>query len=99
MKKQLLTSVESAVEKAAHGVEAFETGLAEKARPLRESVFHKFPTLFILLTTFGVTSVLFGFEGIIAQFPFLTERPWLILLMGVVVLGFTGSLYTRLGNQ
>ncbi len=98
-KTSIIKKVEKTVGAAAHGIETFEQEIEMKARPIRESVFNRFPTLFILLTTFGVTSVLFGFEGLIAGTPFLADRPWLILLIGVSVLGFTGTLYSKLGNR
>ncbi len=65
--------------------------------PLRRSVFRRFPTLFILLTTFGVAATLFAFERLIAQWQYIYERPVLILVVGVATLVITGQLYKKLG--
>lgn len=103
MRDDIIKNVEKTalhtVDVAVHGIGAVESTLEAKVKPLRQSVLSRFPTLFILLTTFGVTSVLFGLEGIIAQVPFLADRPWLILLTGIGVLAFTGTLFTKLGTK
>jgi hypothetical protein len=44
-------------------------------RPYRRSVFRRFPTLFILLVTFGVSATFFGFERIIISIPVLSAHP------------------------
>ncbi len=99
MKEELFRTVEKTVDAATGSVKVLESGFESKARPLRESVLTRFPALFVLMTTFGVTAVLYGFEGLIAQVSFLSERPLLILAIGVMVLAFTGSLYAKLGQK
>jgi hypothetical protein len=61
-----------------------------------QSTFGRYPLLFSLLTVFGVVSVLYGFESLISHIPFLYDRPILILLIGLAVLVFSGSLYKTL---
>lgn len=63
------------------------------------STFARYPLLFSLLTVFGIVSVLYGFESFIAHIPFLADRPLLILLIGIVLLVFTGSLYKSLDRR
>lgn len=65
--------------------------------PVRESVFRRFPTLFLFLVTFGVVATFYGFEAIITKLPYLADRPWLILTTGVTILWLTGTLYKKLG--
>jgi len=65
--------------------------------PLRRSTFKRFPILFILLTTFGVSVTFFAFERLIAKFPYIYDRPWLILAIGLSSLILTGTLYKKLG--
>lgn len=66
-------------------------------QPVRTSVFKRFPIVFILLVTFGVVATFFGFERIIAEITWLSDRPWLVLATGILVLMGTGTLYKKLG--
>lgn len=66
--------------------------------PMRKSVLRRFPILFALLTTFGVASTFFAFEKILSQYEILNRYPWLILVIGVSTLAFTGSLYKKLDS-
>ena len=64
----------------------------------RRAVFERFPLLFTLLGAFGLVATFYGFEGIIDRIPLFRENPVVLLLTGVVVLLFTGTLYQRLGR-
>lgn len=64
----------------------------------RRAVFTRFPLLFTLLATFGLVATLYGFEGVINQIPFFTNNPYVLLVTGVVILAFTGTLYKKLGD-
>lgn len=64
--------------------------------PVRSSVLRRFPILFTLLTTFGVAATFLAFEKILAQYELLNRYPWLILLIGLSTLAFTGTLYKKL---
>ena len=59
-------------------------------------VFRRYPLIFGLLGTFGIVSVIYGFEGVIDNIPYLKEHPVILLLLGVVILLVTGGLYKRL---
>jgi hypothetical protein len=61
-----------------------------------KSVFRRYPLVFGLLGTFGIVSIIYGFEGVIDTIPFLKEHPVFLLLIGFVVLLITGTLYKRL---
>lgn len=80
--------VESVENTVTHTERAFE--------PIRKSVLRRFPTLFTLLVTFGVTATFFGMERIILDISWLNERPWLILTVGLGTLILTGRLYKKL---
>lgn len=64
--------------------------------PVRQSAFRRFPALFLLLVTFGVSAVIFSFERILMELTYLYDRPWLILLLGITILVLTGKLYRKL---
>lgn len=65
--------------------------------PVRDSLFKRFPILLTLLVTFGVVATFYGVEGMINEVAWLRERPFLILLVGLAALLFTGKLYQKLG--
>ncbi len=62
-------------------------------------VLGRYPLLFSVLATFGLVSVLYGFERVIDGIPFFHENPILILLMGFAILIFTGSLYKHFRKE
>lgn len=65
--------------------------------PVRKTVFRRFPVLFSLLVTLGVSATVLGFEQILLQYQILQESPVLIFILGVSILIFTGTLYKKLG--
>ncbi|MCD5382316.1 MAG: hypothetical protein LR017_03300 [Candidatus Pacebacteria bacterium] len=93
--------VEKIVSGVASGVDAtVETAIKKTDQlvsPYRQTFFQKFPTASVFLVTFGVTTTFLGFEKIITTIPWLHERPWLILGMGIMTLMLTGTLYKKLG--
>lgn len=64
--------------------------------PVRQTAFKRFPTMFLLLVTFGVSAVVFSFERLLMEWKYLYDRPWLILLLGITILVLTGKLYRKL---
>jgi hypothetical protein len=88
--KDVLDEVEQVVEEAGQQVE-------KTVAPIRQSLSKRFPTLFILLVTFGVTATLTGMEQILIQIPFLYEHPISIVAFGIVLLVLTGRLYKKFG--
>lgn len=65
--------------------------------PLRTSILKRYPVLFSLLVVFGIATTYYAFERILSQYEILNQYPWLILLLGILVLAFTGRLYKKLG--
>ena len=58
-----------------------------------KDVLSRYPILFSFLATFGIVCTLYGFERVIESVPILGDSPFLILLLGIVILIFTGSLF------
>jgi hypothetical protein len=58
-----------------------------------QSRFHLF---YALLATFGLISVFYGFEKLIDRVDFFVDQPWVLLLIGLLILGITGRLYQKL---
>ncbi len=63
----------------------------------RKSVFRRFPLVFTLLGTFGVVCTFYGFNKILAKIPLIAHNPYIALVIGVIILLFTGTLYKKLG--
>ena len=93
----MINEIERAINNADKSVSGTFRGTDRIIEPLRRSAFRRFPTLFLLLTTFGVAATIFAFERLIMEWTYLYERPWLILIVGVAVLVVTGRLYKKLG--
>lgn len=64
--------------------------------PVRTSVLKRFPVLFSLLVVFGLSTTYNAFEKNVTQSVFLNEHPFFMLLLGILVLAFTGRLYKKL---
>ncbi len=63
----------------------------------RNYIVKKFPLPFAILGSFGLVATFYGFEHLIDQNAFLTEHPLVLLVIGILCLGLTGSLYRKLG--
>ena len=73
------------------------TMLAESTlAPVRTTILKRFPTIFALLVTFGITATFLGIERVILKYQIFEESPWLILTLGILTLVFTGRLYKKL---
>jgi hypothetical protein len=64
--------------------------------PVRTSVLTRYPVLFSLLVTFGVAMTFLGFEQLVSQVAFLERNPIVLLIVGISILGVTGTLYKKL---
>lgn len=84
--------VESEIKK----LEEMGGSLTGKAKNFRDSAFTRFPVIFVLLSTFGLVATLYGFEKVIDDISFFSEHPRLILVAGLLMLAFTGTLYKKL---
>ena len=62
----------------------------------RVSAEQRFPLLFGLLATFGLVSILYGFEKLIDRVDLFVNNPWILLATGVVTLLISGAAYRKL---
>ena len=86
---EFASQVVGVVNKTTSGVDSY-------VAPVRNSVLQRFPIVFSLLVTFGVTTTFLGFEKIIESIPFLNDHPVVVLILGMSILAFTGTLYKKL---
>ena len=73
-----------------------EEKVIEKIVKERVKVESRFPILITLAATFGFVSVLYGFEKMIDNVDFFVENPVVLFIVGLIILGVTGSLYKKL---
>jgi hypothetical protein len=73
-----------------------EHDIQEKVSKVQQNAVHRFPFIFLGLSTFGGVAVFYGFEKIIDKTPFLANEPLLILVAGFCILLLTGALYRKL---
>ncbi len=103
MKNQLTPNPEvakSAAEVAAlleQVISDTEKKIEERITPIRREVTKRFPTLFLLLSTFGLIATYLAMEQLLLQYNITQENPVLLLIIGVGILVFTGTLYKKLG--
>lgn len=70
--------------------------LVDKIVEGRAKVEIKYPLTFLLLTTFGFVSILYGFEKIIDKVPLFVNDPWILLAVGLATLIITGTAFKKL---
>jgi len=95
--KEIVNSVTKIVDAAEDGVKTVEETVNNAAAPARRSLIKKFPILFTLLVTFGVSATFLGFEQIVLRTALFNNHPSLMLGLGVGILILTGTLYKKLG--
>jgi len=77
-------------------VRHIEHSIENKVIGYQQSAIHKFPFVFLGLSTFGGVAVFYGFEKIIDRTPYLADKPLVILISGFIILILTGALYRKL---
>jgi len=73
-----------------------EEKIFRKLSEQRDKTAVKFPLLFGLAASFGLVATFFGFEGLISKVPILQNNPWMVLVVGVIILVATGTAYRKL---
>lgn len=73
-----------------------EEKLVQNAVRSRESLAQRFPLFFGLTATFGLVSVLYGFEKLIDRVDLFVNNPWILLVTGIILLLVTGAAYKKL---
>jgi len=75
---------------------SIEKALEKKATLYQNSILNKFPFLFLILSTFGIIMVFYGFEKILDRVPFLIDSPVAMIIIGFLILILTRTLYRKL---
>jgi hypothetical protein len=94
---ELVKVAQDAVVEIQHVATAAEREIERTVAPLRKTVAQRFPTLFLLLVTFGFTATTVGIEHFLIKYQLLAHNPEAIFLIGIGILIFTGTLYKKLG--
>ncbi|MCA9323569.1 hypothetical protein KC992_00530 [Candidatus Saccharibacteria bacterium] len=68
----------------------------EQVKKFHKTYSQKYPMVFALGATFGLVSVLYGFEKLIDKVDLFSNNPWILLATGLAVLSVTGSFYNKL---
>ena len=77
-------------------IESITREINEAINKKGKIVFRRYPMTFALLILFGVIAVSEGAKGVMADLGILARNPWELLLIGLVILIFTGTLYKKL---
>lgn len=70
--------------------------LESMAKPVRQSFAERYPTIFMLLAASGASATFLGFERLLTSINILDKYPSLIMILGISILIFTGTLYKKL---
>lgn len=63
----------------------------------RDHAAKKFPLGFALIGTFGVLTTMQGYQKLIDKIPLIHNNPWISLVVGLLTLAITGTVYKKLG--
>ena len=63
----------------------------------RDHATKKFPLGFALIGTFGVLTTMQGYQKLIDKIPLIHNNPWISLVIGLITLAITGTVYKKLG--
>ena len=61
-----------------------------------KNVFARYPLTFAILILFGVTMVTAGVKEILLEIDFFKNSPYVMILVGILVLAIAGTLYEKL---
>lgn len=64
-----------------------------------KSILRKYPIIFSLLITFALVCILYGFELILSKIDFVTNNPWILVILGLTILISTGGAYKILDRR
>jgi hypothetical protein len=64
--------------------------------PRAKNVFRRYPITFGLLILLGVMALHEGLKGVMKNYGLLDGNPWYLILIGLVILLITGTVYKKL---
>jgi hypothetical protein len=70
--------------------------IIEKISKSKQNAFTRYPLLFSLLVAFGLVITNNGMQGVISKLSWLNNNPYVTLIVGILILLFTGTLYKKL---
>jgi hypothetical protein len=70
--------------------------LIERLNKEKQDSFKRFPLVFALLTAFGVVITFNGIHDLIGKVDWLNRNPVITLVVGIMILLFTGTIYKKL---
>ena len=73
--------------------------LHEATRRRLHPAHRKYPFLFLFLITFSVVALIHGFDRVLDRVDFFESNPQVLIVIGLMGLFLTGSLYKRLGKD
>ena len=82
-----------------HHVEHLSEQINRVMASTTRSVFRRYPLTFTLLVLFGVVAVSEGARGVLESFEMFDNHPWYLLMVGLVILIITGTLYKKLDKR
>jgi len=62
----------------------------------QQNAFKRFPLLFTMLAAFGVVITYNGIHDLVQKVDWLNRNPVVTLIVGILILLFTGTLYKKL---
>ncbi len=71
----------------------------DEAGKYTRPVLRRYPLIFSFLIVFGVAAILHGFELWADHINLFEEHPTYLMLIGILILLFTGTLYKSLQNM
>ncbi len=79
-------------------LEDISSGVHKTMAPHAQNAIRRYPITFGLLMLLGGIALHDGLKGILRDFGLLSINPFYLLLVGVLLLSITGSLYKKLDN-
>ena len=62
-------------------------------------IFGRYPLTFAILIFFGVIMVTEGVKELLKEITFFQDKPFVMLLVGILILVITGTLYKKLNKE
>ncbi len=79
-------------------IEDLARNIHDKAGQHTQPVLSRYPLLFAFLLTFSAAALFHGFELWADSIPLFHDHPTVLMLIGAVILGLTGTLYKSLNK-
>ncbi|MCA9363982.1 hypothetical protein KC727_02075 [Candidatus Kaiserbacteria bacterium] len=98
MKDKIVREVEGALERVDKTAQKVIATTEQFAEPYRKSALQRFPILFTLLATVGITATFLALEQILMSIDVFVKHPMVLLVLGIVLLAITGQSLKRPGG-